>query len=58
MRPDYHKDLDPVVRVKMKKNLVYVKLRIPICANKEDHITISRMLGSRWRLIGYSSIVE
>jgi cytochrome c oxidase subunit 3 len=24
MRPDYHKDLDPVVRVKMKKNLVYV----------------------------------
>ena len=44
--------------VELKKNLVYVKLRIPICANKEDHITISRMLGSRWRLIGYSSIVE
>ena len=24
MRPDYSKELDPVVRVKMKKNLVYV----------------------------------
>lgn len=44
--------------VELKKNLAFVKLKIPICANKEDRITISRMLGSRWRLIGYSSIVE
>lgn len=44
--------------VELKKKLVYVKLRIPICANKTDRITISRMLGSRWRLIGYSNIVE
>ena len=26
MRPDYRKDLDPEVRVKMKKNLVYVAI--------------------------------
>lgn len=44
--------------VELKKNLVYIKLRIPICADKEDRITISRMLGSRWRLIGYSNIAE
>ncbi len=44
--------------VELKKHLIYVKLRIAVCSNKEDRITISRMLGSRWRLIGYSSIVE
>ncbi|MEK6974148.1 MAG: translation initiation factor IF-2 subunit gamma [Nanoarchaeota archaeon] len=44
--------------VELKKNLIYVKLKISVCADKEDRITISRMLGSRWRLIGYSNIVE
>lgn len=44
--------------VELKKNLIYLKLRISVCASKEDRVTISRMLGSRWRLIGYSSIVE
>lgn len=41
----------------IKKNIIYVKLRIPICATKDDRITISRVLNNRWRLIGYSNIV-
>ena len=41
----------------IKKNMIHVKLRIPICATKEDRITISRVLNNRWRLIGYSNIV-
>jgi len=41
----------------LKKGHVHVKLKIPICAEKTDRITISRMIGSRWRLIGYSSIL-
>jgi len=38
------------------KNEVKVKLKVPICAKEKDRITISRLLGSRWRLIGYSEI--
>lgn len=44
--------------VELKKNQIYVKLRIPVCATKQDRVTISRMLGNRWRLIGYSRIIE
>lgn len=41
----------------IKKNIIHVKLRIPICATKDDRITISRVLNNRWRLIGYSNII-
>ena len=41
----------------LKKNIVHIKLKIPICCNKEDRITISRMLGNRWRLIGVADIL-
>ena len=44
--------------VELKKNQIFVRLRIPVCATKQDRITISRMLGNRWRLIGYSNIIE
>ncbi len=40
----------------LHKNYVHVKLKIPVCANKENRITISRLVGSRWRLIGWSVI--
>ncbi|MEK6812768.1 MAG: translation initiation factor IF-2 subunit gamma, partial [Nanoarchaeota archaeon] len=46
------------VVVEMKKDGVHLKLKIPVCANKEDRITISRRFGARWRLIGYGNIVE
>ena len=31
-------------------------LRLPICANDGSRITLSRRVGSRWRLIGYATI--
>ncbi|MEK6904200.1 MAG: translation initiation factor IF-2 subunit gamma [Nanoarchaeota archaeon] len=42
----------------LKKGLIYLKLKIPVCANVEDRITISRNFGARWRLIGYGNIVK
>ena len=41
----------------LKKSLVTVKLRVPVCCAKEDRLTISRMIGNRWRLIGTAEIV-
>ena len=41
----------------LKKDLVHIRLKIPVCCFKEDRITISRLLGNRWRLIGYGNIV-
>ena len=42
----------------LKKDLVHVRLKIPVCCLKEDRITISRMVGNRWRLIGYGNIMN
>ncbi|MDP7002502.1 MAG: translation initiation factor IF-2 subunit gamma [Candidatus Thalassarchaeaceae archaeon] len=33
-----------------------LELRLPICAKKGSRITLSRRVGSRWRLIGHGSI--
>jgi translation initiation factor 2 subunit 3 len=41
----------------LKKDQVEVNLKIPVCALKGDKVTISRNIGSRWRLIGYSDII-
>ena len=38
----------------LRKNQIHVKLRLPVCADKGDRVTISRNIGSRWRLIGYA----
>ncbi len=40
----------------LHKNMINIVLRIPVCANVNDRITIGRNIGSRWRLIGYSFI--
>ena len=40
----------------LSKNAFKAKLKLPICAKKEDKITISRLLGHRFRLIGYGKI--
>jgi len=34
-----------------------MELRLPICANPGQRISLSRRVGSRWRLIGYGTIV-
>ncbi|MBP2172598.1 translation initiation factor IF-2 subunit gamma [Methanococcus voltae] len=36
---------------------VDIKLKLPICADKNDRVAISRKIGSRWRLIGYGLII-
>jgi len=41
----------------VKKDKVHVRLKLPVCASKEDRITISRILGGRFRLIGYAEII-
>ena len=46
------------VVVEMKKDMLHLKLKIPVCCFKEDRITISRMVGNRWRLIGYGTITQ
>lgn len=40
----------------IKKGMIVCSLKIPVCAEKGSRVTISRLLGSRWRLIGYGII--
>ncbi len=42
----------------ISKNKFHVVLKIGVCADKEDRITISRKLGDRWRLIGWGKIIK
>lgn len=42
--------------VDISKNKIKVILKKPVCASKGDRITLSRMLGARWRLIGYANL--
>jgi len=37
----------------LKKNQMTCSLKLPICAEIGSRVTISRLIGSRWRLIGY-----
>ena len=41
----------------LSKGKIHVQLKIPVCANKEDHVVISRRFSNRWHLIGYCKIV-
>ncbi len=43
---------------KLSKNLIECKLKLPVCADKESRVTISRRMGTRFRLIGYGIIKE
>lgn len=43
------------VVTKVKGN-VQVTLKLPVCADKEDRVALSRRVGARWRLIGYGII--
>ena len=42
----------------LKKNNAICKLKIPVCAEKNSRVTISRKVGTRFRLIGYGEIAE
>lgn len=39
-----------------EKTRTDIDLRLPICADKGQRISLSRRIGSRWRLIGYGTI--
>lgn len=40
----------------LNKGLIHANLKMPVCAMKEDRVTISRRLEFRYRLIGYGMI--
>ena len=42
----------------IKKDIISLRLKIPVCAELDDRITISRMVESRWRLIGIGNIIK
>lgn len=39
-----------------KKGVVQLNLKIPVCANLNDRVVISRQVQGRWRLVGYGII--
>ncbi|UCG95525.1 MAG: translation initiation factor IF-2 subunit gamma [archaeon] len=39
-----------------RKNVIDIKLKSPLCVEKNDKIAIFRQFGGRWRLIGYGII--
>jgi translation initiation factor 2 subunit 3 len=43
---------------KLEKKQISCKLKLPVCAEIGSRVTISRMIGNRWRLIGYGIIKE
>jgi translation initiation factor 2 subunit 3 len=44
--------------VKISKEGIDCKLKLPVCAEKGSRVTISRRVGTRFRLIGYGIIKE
>lgn len=42
----------------ISKNKFHVVLKIAVCADTNDRVTISRKLGDRWRLIGWGRILK
>ena len=41
-----------------KKNTIQLNLKIPVCANLNDRVVISRQVQARWRLVGYGIIKQ
>lgn len=39
------------------KNMVHIKLKLPVCAEKGDKISVSKQVSGRWHLIGYGTII-
>ena len=40
----------------VEKNNANLQLRLPICADKGQRVSLSRRVGARWRLIGHGTI--
>jgi len=46
------------VVTKLSKDIITCKLKLPVCAEPGSRVTISRMIGNRFRLIGYGIIKQ
>ena len=44
--------------IEVMKNHIIIRLKIPVCANPIDRVSISRRIGNRWRLIGVGKILK
>ena len=44
--------------IKIRKLDIQCRLKLPVCAEAGSRVTISRMVGNRFRLIGYGIIME
>ena len=44
------------VVTELHKNLFHIRLKRPVCAELNSKLAISRLVGTRWRLIGYGVI--
>ena len=42
--------------IELRKNLFHIRLKRPVCADINSKLAISRLIGTRWRLIGYGII--
>lgn len=42
----------------LSKDCIHLVLKLPVCAKKDDRVTISRRLEFRYRLIGYGAIKD
>jgi translation initiation factor 2 subunit 3 len=40
----------------LKKDVVELRLKLPVAADAGDRVVLSRMVGGRWRLVGYGII--
>ena len=40
--------------ISLEKNKIFIKLKRPVCAAENSKIAISRRIGTRWRLVGWS----
>ena len=44
--------------IEVMKSHIIIRLKIPVCANLIDRVSISRRIGNRWRLIGVGKILK
>jgi len=43
--------------ISVKKDIVEMKLKIPIVVEKKERAVVSRQISGRWRLIGYGNVI-
>src|SRR3989344_353674 len=44
--------------IEISKKDINIRLKIPVCANYEDRVAISRRIENRWRLIGFGNVIK